>query len=60
MATRKNKVSSEKQKPVKLSKSQARRIPELKELYQMVSKYSLREEAYATTLQTYLNLKKKS
>ncbi len=59
MVTRKSKVSSEKRKPVKLSKSQVRRIPELREFYNTVGKYSLREEAYATTLKVYLQLKKR-
>ena len=59
MATQKNKLSVEKKKPVKLSKSQVRRVPEFAELYKIVGKYSLREEAYATTVQVYLKLKKK-
>ena len=58
MATRKNKVSSEKRKPVKLSKSQVRRIAELRDLYKAVSKYALREEAYETVIKLYLQLKR--
>ena len=58
MATKKNKVSSEKRKPVKLSKSQLHRITELRDLYKIVNKYALREEAYETVIKLYLQLKK--
>lgn len=42
----------------KLSKVQVRRIPELKQLYQKINEHSLREEAYAVALQTYIGIKK--
>ena len=42
----------------KLSKAQIRRIPELQNLYRMINEYSLREEAYAVVLQSYIQLKK--
>ena len=48
-----------KQSSNKLSKAQCRRIPQLAQLYKMIYKYNLREEAYATTLEEYIHLKKK-
>ena len=59
MTSQKTKVSSESSQPVKLSKSQIRHTPEFARLYKTVHEYSLREEAYATALAAYIQLKKK-
>ena len=53
------KKKTEKTPPVKISKTQIRKIPKLVELYKIINTYSLREEAYAVALQTYVHLKKK-
>ena len=53
------KKKTEKAPSVKISKSQIRKIPQLVELYKIINTYSLREEAYAAALETYVHLKKK-
>lgn len=53
------KKKTEKPQSVKLSKSQIRKIPKLVELYKIINTYSLREEAYAVALETYVHMKKK-
>lgn len=53
------KKKTEKTPSVKISKAQIRKIPKLVELYKIINKYSLREEAYAAALEIYVRLKKK-
>ena len=53
------KKKTEKTPSVKISKSQIRKIPKFVELYKIINTYSLREEAYAVALETYVHLKKK-